>query len=284
MSQGTTEKYDHTKKAGNEGDVVKHAVLARLVDRLSARPRTEPFFYAESHCGRAMYPLRSGGEWERGIKVFAQSAILEGARQSWTDKHSSTPALPALRPYAELFPEPATAGIAYPGSSMVVFRILTGKAGPFRFQLWDMDEEVCIDLFRAYPQWAQVSICRGNGLDGVKRLRHADLALIDPFSLENELDGVLSTLQTLSHPHVQSRTTPFLCWTPLVKTPQGLEASQRFFAETKGRGYFVDRVWWALPQSVSCWGCQITASEDLGDWVAATIEDLLHIMTGWHRL
>ncbi len=283
MTHAKTDKYEHTKKAGNEGDLIKHALLARVVDHLSEAPRLEPFLYAESHCGRAIHPLRSGGEWENGIKVFSGSQNLADARHFWTDKDGSPDKLPNLRPYAELFPEPVTAGMAYPGSSMVVFRILTEKAIPFRFQLWDVDEEVCLDLYRTYPQWAQVSICRGDGLDGVRRLVRADLVLIDPFKLENGGESLLKTMEAFSSPDIRKGSAPFLCWTPLVN-PDDEASADEFYRETHKR-YFVERVRWAQSDSKGCWGCQITASKvHLGDCVAATLGDLLQIMPGWSRL
>ena len=52
------EDYDHSDKIGNEGDVVKHAILCKLVEALLDQKKGEPFVYAESHTGATAYTDR----------------------------------------------------------------------------------------------------------------------------------------------------------------------------------------------------------------------------------
>lgn len=61
--------YDHGKKAGNLGDVWKHAVLVSIASRIAA---SAPFRYVESHSGGPYHPLDKAGEWRRGIKVVLE--------------------------------------------------------------------------------------------------------------------------------------------------------------------------------------------------------------------
>ncbi|MFV3073096.1 23S rRNA (adenine(2030)-N(6))-methyltransferase RlmJ [Niveispirillum fermenti] len=63
--------YRHVFHAGNAADVMKHAVLAWLLDRLRAKPA--PFFVLDTHAGIGRYDLddqaaRRTGEAVRGIR------------------------------------------------------------------------------------------------------------------------------------------------------------------------------------------------------------------------
>ncbi len=62
--------YRHAYHAGNFADVVKHAILALLIERLKAKDKG--FRVLDSHAGIGLYDLASPlaaktGEWERGI-------------------------------------------------------------------------------------------------------------------------------------------------------------------------------------------------------------------------
>ena len=63
--------YDHGGKAGNLGDVWKHAVLVSIAARVEA---SRPFTYVESHSGAPTYRLAENGEWRRGIRVVLDRA------------------------------------------------------------------------------------------------------------------------------------------------------------------------------------------------------------------
>ena len=62
--------YQHAFHAGNFADVHKHAVLARILSYLKAKPAA--FRVIDTHAGAGRYDLRSaqatrGGEWQEGI-------------------------------------------------------------------------------------------------------------------------------------------------------------------------------------------------------------------------
>ena len=62
--------YQHAFHAGNFADVHKHAVLARILSYLKAKPAA--FRVIDTHAGAGRYDLRSaeatrGGEWQDGI-------------------------------------------------------------------------------------------------------------------------------------------------------------------------------------------------------------------------
>jgi len=93
--------YDHSRKIGNEGDVIKHPVLAKVVESLAESVEKKPFVYAESHTGRPFYVLQKGGEWERGVGKLSVNTLLKGARPGWAISREGPQALANLRPYIQ---------------------------------------------------------------------------------------------------------------------------------------------------------------------------------------
>lgn len=72
--------YQHGYHAGNFADVVKHAILTRLLHYMTQKDK--PFLYLETHSGRGMYDLKSPqalktGEASTGIEcLWAQRKSL----------------------------------------------------------------------------------------------------------------------------------------------------------------------------------------------------------------
>jgi 23S rRNA (adenine2030-N6)-methyltransferase len=76
--------YRHAFHAGNHADVVKHAVLARLLEHL--KKKDKPFLALDAHAGIGIYDLASPeadktGEWEAGIGRLQQPLADERAEQ-----------------------------------------------------------------------------------------------------------------------------------------------------------------------------------------------------------
>src|SRR5207245_1094751 len=112
--------YDHSKNIGNEGDVVKHAPLARVVDHLASPGSASegPFKYVECHAGRPEYVLAENGGWKDGVGKFSKK----------TNRTQS----PALQVYNEVcICDGLSVGSIYPGSAGLVFRILLRKNRTF---------------------------------------------------------------------------------------------------------------------------------------------------------
>lgn len=57
--------YNHSRKAGNQGDVWKHFVLVELANAIAKE--SDEFRYVESHSGVPVHELADRGEWRRGI-------------------------------------------------------------------------------------------------------------------------------------------------------------------------------------------------------------------------
>ena len=82
--------YRHAFHAGNFADVMKHAVLALIVEHLKKKPK--PFRVIDTHAGIGLYDLAGDeaertGEWKSGIgrllaagrdgRLGASAAIME---------------------------------------------------------------------------------------------------------------------------------------------------------------------------------------------------------------
>ena len=72
--------YRHAYHAGNHADVLKHAVLARVLERLAAKDK--PFAVLDAHAGAGAYDLESiaahkTGEWLGGIGLLAEPFAAE---------------------------------------------------------------------------------------------------------------------------------------------------------------------------------------------------------------
>lgn len=111
--------YRHIYHAGNFADVVKHAVLALVIERLKLKDT--PFRVIDTHAGTGAYDLSSEeaqrtGEWIGGIgRIFGPSAMPLQA-----------PVAELLEPYFSAIRALNPAGIVtrYPGSPRVARHLL----------------------------------------------------------------------------------------------------------------------------------------------------------------
>src|ERR1044072_4582495 len=76
--------YRHAFHAGSFADVVKHAVLARIVAHLKEKPAA--FRVIDTHAGAGLYDLAGPeasrtGEWRDGIGRFIDAKLEPAARE-----------------------------------------------------------------------------------------------------------------------------------------------------------------------------------------------------------
>jgi 23S rRNA (adenine2030-N6)-methyltransferase len=108
--------YRHAFHAGNFADVVKHAVLVRLVEYLKLKEKG--FRVIDTHAGRGLYNLaseqaRKTGEWQGGIARLLEEPL-------------AAPAAQLLQPYlgAVATANPPGELIRYPGSPFIIRHLL----------------------------------------------------------------------------------------------------------------------------------------------------------------
>jgi 23S rRNA A2030 N6-methylase RlmJ len=261
--------YTHTEKAGNCGDVVKHAILATIVDYLVSRSKSGPFIYVETHAGRPVYRLERKGEWQAGIGLLCSN--LKSCRASVKED---------LERYTTLcLAEPPQPGSEYPGSSGLVFQMLKSLGRPYRFILCDVDSAVIDALMGYFPQWNQVTVCRGDGFEMVRMIGKASLVLVDPAYMDTEADK-RTALKTLKL--IKKRKIPLICWTPRVEPPEDSKdepvypSYEREVAKEFGSISFK----WPEPESKGFSGCHIVVSEELEE-IAGTTADKIREVMGW---
>jgi len=261
--------YTHSTKVGNVGDIAKHPLVARLVEHLSNRGVSPTFTYAETHTGRPTYVLERNGEWQDGIGRFYNK--LKGFSHVARD-------FPNLKLYRDLFLKHAPApGSEYPGSSGLVYQVLKCLGRPYRFSLCDTDPAVCADLMSYFPQWDQVTVCRGNGFNLIEMIEKPSLVLIDPAYLEtgNDKRAILRALRLLDDKNI-----PMMCWTPRVEPAENSETGAVYpsYEEEVSLRFGSVSVKWAVPEPKKFWGCHIAVSKHLVDIAQDTADEVRKIM------
>lgn len=260
-------EYDHSDKIGNEGDVVKHAVLCGLVEALLDQTPVVPFVYAESHTGRAVYVLPDRGRWLHGIKPFSENLLELEDRNVASSSPLRFESLDAYR--QACFPQKAQVGSKYCGSSGIVRQILSYASVPFEFRLWDSHPRVVMSLKEAYGGQPSVTVFQGDGYLGLQSLEIASLALIDPISVQDDKASILATMS-----HLQACGIPFLCWVPLFGKEE--PAFDDFEREAK-ESYATARVTWQVREG-STWGCQVTVPSLYHAVLEETCRDVCEVM------
>ncbi len=131
--------YRHAYHAGNFADVVKHAVLARLVDYLKRKEGA--FRVIDTHAGTGLYSLASDeasrtGEWVDGIGRLLEADLPAEAAN-------------LLTPYLDVVRSRIEGGAlkAYPGSPMLIRSWLRSQDRLSAFELHGEDFETLHRLF-----------------------------------------------------------------------------------------------------------------------------------------
>lgn len=265
--------YEHSKKVGNEGDLVKHVALAAVVADLLQR-YGGPFVYAESHTGRAEYVLTSGGAWEAGVGLFSRNeCLIEDYRCMWT---GDLPKLRWLVPFFEVACGGKTmqAGMTYAGSSALVLRFLERARRPRRLELWELDAQAAEDLQNHYRGRPGVNVHQGDGYAGIAGIQEASLVLIDPWRLDEEEQGkILASMDALD-----KREIPVICWTPLLSEPTESRQADQFLQATRHRFLTYIDVHWPHPAGRMV-GCRLTVSLQV-PVAEKTVHQLCDLM-GW---
>ena len=214
--------YRHAFHAGNFADVLKHAVLARIIDYLKRKPGA--FRVIDTHAGIGLYDLSSDeaqrtGEWRGGIGRLIDVALPQEAAA-------------LLAPYLEavraLNPE---GGVRfYPGSPLVTRHLLRGIDRLTAIELHPQDSLALKTRFAG--DWQ----ARVIALDGWLALgahlppkEKRGLVLVDPpFEKEGEFDRLVAGLATA---HRRWPGGTYALWYP-VKDREAVAAFRAALAGT----------------------------------------------------
>lgn len=199
--------YQHTYHAGNHADVLKHAVLALVIEALKAKDK--PFRFIDAHAGSGIYDLRT------------TEARRHREHRGGIGRLLAAPAIPpALDVYLDVVRELNPDGVlrAYPGSPEIARRL--GRAGDHA-ELLELHPRALADLRQAYGRERRVHVHERDCYEGLPALlpppERRGVVLIDPaYEVKAEAKRAVDLLQTC---HGRFPGGVYLLWYPLVPDP-----------------------------------------------------------------
>ena len=241
MTRNQSTPYDHHKKAGNQGDVVKHTALIAAAEALMSE-RNGAFHYADTFAGYAQNPLRSGSEWKYGIGVIWPSG--------------RTPDTPAVRLWRELWwCRVGLLGSVYPGSSTFILKLCLDRERTFSGRLWDISPSVVEQLKGAYKE-DEAAIYQRPADPRDFSDEKPDLLLIDPPGLQTSNKPEYPRLADLLH--FFGVVENAILWFPMTAGGEGApeaDTSRAARIACLAKGLWVTYVRWTAGAQVC--GCQL---------------------------
>jgi len=180
--------YRHVYHAGNFADVVKHAVLALVVEHLKLKPA--PFRVIDTHAGIGLYdlssePAQKTGEWREGIGRVMEAEL-------------APPVADLLAPYLGVVRELNADGplLRYPGSPLIARALMRDTDRLIVNELHPEDQQ---ELKALFARDRQVKVRELDAWTAVKALlpppERRGVTLIDPaFEEAGELDRLVAAL------------------------------------------------------------------------------------------
>ncbi|MEI7609350.1 MAG: 23S rRNA (adenine(2030)-N(6))-methyltransferase RlmJ [Rhodospirillaceae bacterium] len=206
--------YRHAYHAGNFADVVKHAVLALLLERLAAKP--SPYFVLDTHAGIGRYDLASEaalktGEAAAGIGRLLAAPAGEATPPELTAYLGAVAALNDGSPPGEM---PRW----YPGSPRLTRALM--RAGD-RLVLAEAHPDDARTLKREFAGDAQVQVHHRDGWGALKAFlpppERRGLVLIDPpYESADEADRLVAGLAAA---HRRWPGGVYALWYPIKERP-----------------------------------------------------------------
>jgi 23S rRNA (adenine2030-N6)-methyltransferase len=180
--------YRHVYHAGNFADVVKHAVLALVIEHLKLKPA--PFRVIDTHAGIGLYnlssePAQKTGEWREGIGRVMEADLVP-------------PVADLLAPYLGVVRQLNADGplLRYPGSPLIARALMRDVDRLIVNELHPEDQQ---ELKALFARDRQVKVMALDAWTAVKALlpplERRGVVLIDPaFEEAGELDRLIAAL------------------------------------------------------------------------------------------
>jgi len=213
--------YRHAYHAGNFADVVKHAVLALLIEHLKAKD--SPFQVLDTHAGIGRYDLSSAEAQKTGEFRSGVLRLLD----------ADPPRLPQeLEPYLRVvraLNRGAPSLRWYPGSPRLALDLLRTQD---RLVLLELHPEDARTLANAFAGDVRVKVHAADGYTALKAFlppkERRGLVLIDPpFEKKDEFARLARGLR---HAHRRWATGLYLLWYPIKDRPPVAEFHERLKA------------------------------------------------------
>jgi 23S rRNA (adenine2030-N6)-methyltransferase len=213
--------YRHTYHAGNFADVLKHAVLALVIEHLKQKPA--PFRVIDTHAGIGVYDLASEeatktGEWRQGIgRLMGADLPTDAAR--------------ILAPYLGVVRALNAPGTLtrYPGSPILARRLMRADD---RLVVNELHPEDVVALKALFARDSQAKVLQLDGWTALKSLlppkERRGVVLVDPaYEAPGELDRLVQGLEDAAR---RFATGTILLWYP-IKDVKPVAALRRQIAE-----------------------------------------------------
>jgi 23S rRNA (adenine2030-N6)-methyltransferase len=203
--------YRHAFHAGNFADVVKHAVLTRLLVRLCGKPAA--YRAIDTHAGAGLYDLAGpeaarSGEWRNGIERLL-GARIEGA------------ARPLLAPYLDAVAacNPSGRLTTYPGSPALVRAFLRAQD---RLVACELEPNAAASLKRNFAEDRRIKAIAIDGWTALNAYvppkERRGLVLIDPpFEDSGDFPRLAQGLEGAYHKWAHGT---YLLWYPVKAREQ----------------------------------------------------------------
>ncbi len=184
--------YSHSRKAGNEGDVWKHAVLLAVAGTI---PVGDDAVYVESHSGAPVHQLADGGEWRRGVgRVLASSLCASEYRETvllWKQRNE------------------------YPASWLLVASQLAGRAKTVTLNMADTSDEVALACQHGNASLlaknVRVNFSKSDGFELAINVERPTLVFLDPPFAGREREWQLLAGTCM---YLRDKGVPFCAWYP----------------------------------------------------------------------
>jgi 23S rRNA (adenine2030-N6)-methyltransferase len=211
--------YRHLFHAGNFADVLKHALLVRLL--LALAEKDKPFCYLDTHAGTGRYDLRH--PWAEKAREYANG--IGRIRELPEVPDTLTPYLEAVR--AE---NPDGRLRFYPGSARIARRLI--RAGD-RMVLTELNKRDCAELDDLFAGDKQVQVRCMDGYQALKAFlppkERRGLVLIDSsFDRGGEFARITEALAAASR---RWATGVYAVWYPLME-PAAMRRFERDLVAT----------------------------------------------------
>ena len=229
--------YRHAYHAGNFADVLKHAILARVISHLTLKPT--PFRIIDTHAGSGRYDLKSveagkTGEWTGGI------GRLMGA---------SPPPSTALilEPYLQAVRDLNRDGALkfYPGSPLLARMLMRRDDQLVANELHAEDYDALKTVFHKVRDTKVLNLDAWTAIKSLlpPKERRGAVLIDPPFEQTDEFERLADAME---HALVRFATGTFVIWYPLKNE----RAADRFISrmQVAGTTKALDaRLWTAAP-------------------------------------
>lgn len=207
--------YLHAFHAGNHADVLKHGVLAMVLDYMIRKDK--PFLYVDTHAGAGHYDLGS----ERAAKVGEYSG---GIGRLWAQAAAAPESLqPYLRVVRALNPDGKLRH--YPGSPWLARELLRAQD---RARLFELHPNEFAQLQRVFAGDRRIRCEQADGFGALRAVlppqERRGVILVDP-PYEVKTDYRIA-VQSLREAHRRFATGVYLLWYPVLGRRQVRQLEQ----------------------------------------------------------